>query len=239
MNEVETMWGSGGRMPALAERAIGRDDGGARRGRRAGVVGTARALRIATAFVVAVTAVDRVGAAERSAIDCSKVATGSVASLVCRDATLSRLDNQLARVFSSSLLRAAHERPPMLKGEQRRWLKTRDECGKSNDIRACVELAYRRRTAELQARYRLVPGKGPVTYVCNGDDRDQVIATYFRTNPPTLIAERGDKVSLMFLERSGSGARYRGRDASLWEHQREASIQWGADASEMHCFLKR
>ena len=35
----------------------------------------------------------------------------------------------------------------------------------------------------------------------------EVIATFFQTDPPTLIAERGDQVSLMYLQPSGSGAK--------------------------------
>ena len=64
-------------------------------------------------------------------------------------------------------------------------------------------------------------------------------ATYFQTDPPTLIAERGDQVSLMYLQRSASGAKYQGRNESLWEHQGEATITWGYGAKEMRCTTKR
>jgi hypothetical protein len=91
------------------------------------------------------------------------------------------------------------------------------------------------RIAELQARYRLVPGQGPVTYVCDGQPVNQVIATFFTTDPPTLIAERGDQVSLMYLQPSASGSRYQGRNEVLWEHHGEATITWGFDSPEMRC----
>jgi hypothetical protein len=55
----------------------------------------------------------------------------------------------------------------------------------------------RKRIAELQTKYRLVPASEPVFYACDGDPRNEVIATFFQTDPPTLIAERGDRVSLM------------------------------------------
>ena len=61
------------------------------------------------------------------------------------------------------------------------------------------------------------------------------MVTFFQTEPPTLIAERGDSVSLMYLESSGSGSRYQGRNESFWEKGREALIQWGYDAPEMKC----
>ena len=66
------------------------------------------------------------------------------------------------------------------------------------------------RITELQAKYRLVPATGPVTYACDGDPKNEVVVTFFKTDPPTLIAERGDQVSLMYLQPAASGARYQG-----------------------------
>jgi hypothetical protein len=50
-----------------------------------------------------------------------------------------------------------------------------------------------------------------------------------------LEAERGDQVSLMYLEPSGSGTKYQGRNESLWENQGEATIVWGHGSPEMRC----
>lgn len=96
----------------------------------------------------------------------------------------------------------------------------------ADDKRACVVEAYRHRIVELQARYRLVHASSPVRYVCNGNPAGEVIATYFQTDPPSLISERGDQTSLMFLEPSAKGARYVGRNESLWERQGEATVVW-------------
>jgi hypothetical protein len=82
---------------------------------------------------------------------------------------------------------------------------------------------------------RLVAGTGPVRFTCDGDPRSEVVATFFPTEPPTVIAERGDSVSLMDLEPSASGARYQGRNESLWEHEGEALIVWGYGSPEMRC----
>ena len=102
-------------------------------------------------------------------------------------------------------------------------------------MRGCVRDEYVRRIAELQARYRLVPHSGPVSFMCEGNSANEVVATFFQTQPPTLIAERGDSVSLMFLQPSGSGAKYQGRNETFWEHQGEALITWGHGAAAMHC----
>jgi uncharacterized protein len=123
----------------------------------------------------------------------------------------------------------------MLTTEQRGWIKGRNDCWKAEDSRGCVADEYRRRIAELQARYRLVESNGPFRFVCNGNSANEVIVTFFKTDPSTLIAEHGDSVSLMYQQRSASGTKYRGRNESFWEHQGVARIVWGPDASEMQC----
>jgi hypothetical protein len=39
----------------------------------------------------------------------------------------------------------------------------------------------------------------------------------------------------MYQQAAASGARYVGRNESLWEHQGEAVIQWGYGAPELSC----
>ena len=168
--------------------------------------------------------------------DCGKVASGSIEEMVCKDEGLAALDVKLAEVYGEATKKAVNEQPPTLKAEQRGWIKGRNDCWKSADKRRCVEEEYKRRIAELQARYRLIAGNGPITYTCDDDRRSEVIATFFQTDPPTLIAERGDSVSLMYLQPSGSGAKYRGRNETFWEHHNcEALITWGYEAKEMRC----
>ena len=156
--------------------------------------------------------------AAQPSFDCSKVKDNSIEQLICSDEQLAELDLQMAAVYKEASARATNEHPPVLKAEQRGWIKGRNECWKSDVKRRCIEDNYRLRIAEIQARYRLVSIVGEATYQCSENPADVVIAAYFATEPPTLIAERGDQVSLMYLQRSGSGARYQGRNESLWEH---------------------
>lgn len=174
-------------------------------------------------------------AEEGPSFNCGQVRADSVEALICEDAGLSALDRKLAQTYAAATEKAANEHPPMLKTEQRGWVKGRDDCWKSDDQWACVEESYRLRIAELQARYRLVPGKGPLSYTCDGDPTNQVIATFFETEPPTLIAERGDSVSLMVQQPSASGARYQGRNETFWEKRGEALVIWGHGAPELRC----
>ena len=174
-------------------------------------------------------------AAQNPSFPCDEAKAGSIEEMICTDTGLAGLDRELAEVYAAAREKATNEHPPVLKAEQRGWIKGRDECWKSDDTRGCVASEYRQRIAELQARYRLVPGRGPVTYACDGDPRNQIVVTFFPTDPPALYAERGDSVSLMFLQPGGSGARYEGRNETFWEHQGDASVTWGYGAPEMRC----
>jgi uncharacterized protein len=171
--------------------------------------------------------------------DCSKVETGSIEEMICKDDQLSALDRKMTAVYAAATKKATNEHPPVLKAEQRGWIKGRNECWKSDDKRRCVEESYTLRIAELQARYRLVSATGPVFYVCDGQPAKEVIATFFQTEPPTAIAEFGDQTSWMVLQPAASGAKYQGRNETLWEHHGEALITWGYGAPEMRCQTKR
>jgi uncharacterized protein len=180
---------------------------------------------------------DHVVAATPS-FDCQGVQAGSIEELVCTDDQLAAMDKQLAEVYASATQIAVNEHPPVLKAEQRGWIKIRNECWKSADRRKCVEESYRLRIAELQARYRLIPETATVRYECDGNPASKVIARFFQTEPPTLVAERGDNVSMMYLQPSGSGTKYQGGNVTIWEHHGEARITWGYNARELHCKKK-
>jgi len=173
--------------------------------------------------------------ATRPSFACTGAEAGSIEEMICQDEELSALDRKLSEVYTAAARKATDEHPPVLKAEQRGWIKGRDDCWKSDDVRRCVKDSYELRIAELQARYRLLPATGPVTFTCDGDARNELVVTFFETAPPTLIAERGDEVSLMVLQRSASGAKYQGRNETFWEKGGEALVTWGYGAPEMRC----
>lgn len=177
-------------------------------------------------------------AATGPSFDCGKVEAGSIPAMVCRDAELSALDRKLARVYKAASAKATNEHPPVLKAGQRGWIKGRDDCWKSAEPRACVADAYRLRIAELQATYRLVPVSGRGRYACDGREAKEVIANFFATEPPSAIAEFGDQTSFLVAQPAASGAKYQGRNETLWEHQGKALITWGYGAPEMRCQVK-
>ena len=195
----------------------------------------ARTALLFTLFASGWSASGSAATAQGPSYSCEKIEAGGIEDMICKDAGLSALDRKLAGVYAEASKKAANEHPPVLKAEQRGWVKGRDDCWKSDDKKRCVEDEYELRIAELQTRYRLVSGTGPFRYVCDGDPRNEVTVTFFETDPPTLIAERGDSVSLMYLQPGASGARYQGRNETLREHQGDTWITWGYDAPEMRC----
>lgn len=194
--------------------------------------GVPRLPRLVAGFIGAALACAT--SAQGPSFDCSK-ADGSIEVLVCEDVELGALDRTLATVYAAARRKAVNERPPVLKAEQRGWVKGRNECWKAADRRQCVSDSYRLRIAELQARYRLVPIAASATFVCDGDAGNEILVNYFQTDPPSLIAEHGDSVSLMYQQLAASGTRYEGRNESLWEHQGEATVVWGYGAPAMRC----
>ncbi|SFM71541.1 MliC family protein [Marinobacter zhejiangensis] len=166
---------------------------------------------------------------------CDQVGDGSIEAMICGDEQLSALDRELDGVYAAASKLAQNEQPPMLAAEQRGWISGRNDCWKATDQRECVRTEYERRIAELQARYRLVEFDGPVSFSCDGNPANEVVVTFFHTAPATLIAERGDSVSVMYLQPDENGSRYQGRNESFWEHQGQAVITWGYGAPEMQC----
>lgn len=163
-------------------------------------------------------------------------AEGSIAASICGDAVLSALDRKLADVYRAALLKAANEHPPVLKAEQRGWLKGRDECWKAADRYRCISIAYQRRIAELQARYQLIGSVGPIAFECDNQAAKEVVVRFYRTDIPTLIAEFGDSVSVMYQVVSTDGIRYEGRNESFHKSAGGiTSIVWGYQQPAMNC----
>lgn len=168
-------------------------------------------------------------------VDCKQARDGSMAALVCSDPELLALDKALGDVYRQALSKAARQKPNTLKAEQRGWVKGRDDCWKSPAQRECVAEQYRNRTAELQARYRLVTFNGPVHFACNGDARNELVVYFFDTQPASLIAERGDQQSFMLQQFKAGGQTFVGRNEQVLLRGEKALVRWGFDAPEMSC----
>jgi len=83
--------------------------------------------------------------------NCAK-ATHEVEKLICSDAELAKLDRSLSSLYGTLLKNTPASKQKGLKTEQRGWVKGRDDCWKSDDMRSCVASEYRSRIDELKDR---------------------------------------------------------------------------------------
>ena len=189
--------------------------------------------------------------AEGPAFDCAK-ADGEVETLICQDEGLATLDRKLDEVYKAALGKARDDVPQALRTEQRGWIKGRNECWKAQgednpafltaswqatSVRECVEGQYQLRISELQAQLQLVPAKGPVFFACENNPANEVVATFFETDPPTARLERGDRTVMVWLVRAASGSKYEGQNVEFWTKGDEATVTWIDE--ELTCHVNR
>lgn len=178
--------------------------------------------------------------AQGPTFDCAK-AQGEVETLICKDAGLAALDRKLDEVYKAASGKAKGQMLAELRAEQRGWVKGRNECWKATgtanpafltaswkaeSVRECVEGQYKIRTSELQSVWQLVPPRKPVFFACENNPANEVVATFFDTDPPTARLERGDRTVTVWQVRAASGAKYEGQNVTFWSKGTEASVTW-------------
>ncbi len=166
-------------------------------------------------------------------------ADGSVEEMICADAALAALDVRLDAVWQQAMV-LSQDSPDLktFQAEQRGWIKGRNDCWKSDDVRACVESCYRDRIAEIQARWRLVEARGPFVFADAVNPVDEITATYLATDPQVVLLERGDETVVAYQALSASGARFEGRNITFWTKGDEALVTWGYGAQPRTYRLK-
>lgn len=170
---------------------------------------------------------------------CGAEGLTSIEKNICSSKELSALDRHLDQVYQEALQKVSAEQLRRLKASQRGWIKGRNDCWKSQDIRACIEDNYQYQIADLQIRYGLIPSTSPTTYICNQGQGGEIGVRYYETTPQGLLAEYGDSTSIMYLQPTASGTKYVGQNEIFWEHQGQATLQWGYNAPQMTCTIKR
>jgi membrane-bound inhibitor of C-type lysozyme len=85
----------------------------------------------------------------------------------------------------------------------------------------------------------LVEGGEPVSYTCNNNPADEIVATFIPTDPPSVRLERGDSLEIGILSPAGSGSRY---DADFgvffWIQGDDAQVAWPQD-NEFSCTVRK
>lgn len=177
-------------------------------------------------------------AADGPSFDCTRKSASSVEQRICADPKLAAMDRVLAEVYAAATAKAGDEATALVTA-QRAWIKSRNDCWNATDVGNCVETAYQTRTAELQARFRLVAPVGAARYDCPGPPPTEAAAEFFATDPATALVTYAGATQLMFVAPSGSGARYSGGRRQFWEHQGVALIRWDGKGPEQNCPIRK
>lgn len=174
--------------------------------------------------------------AQGPTFDCVK-ASGEVEKMICNDASLAALDRKLDHVYKDASAKAKNNLATKLREDQRGWIKGRNDCWKAkaqtwitatwtvDTVKACVDAQYRLRTSELQALWQLISPK-TISYTCQNNPANEVVANFFETDPATIRLERGDRTVTMWLVGAASEGNYEGQNISLVHKSNELKVSW-------------
>jgi len=176
-------------------------------------------------------------AAQGPSYDCAQ-AEGTVEKLICRDAALAARDRQLNAVYRAAIAKARDKPAVQLRAEQRGWIKGRNDCWKANGqpiwitaswtentVPGCVAAQYRLRTAELQAVWQLLPAS-TVTYACQDNPANELVAGFHASDPPTVRIERGDRTRILWQVGPVEAGWHEGQNVSLVRQGDGVKVSW-------------
>lgn len=89
--------------------------------------------------------------------------------------------------------------------------------------------------AALHQRFASNAKRGPFEFTCASEAAPTFTATFYATEPGTLILEHSQNAAELQQAPAASGSKYEGPDASFWEHQGEVRIRWGTGLAELIC----
>ncbi|HKY93975.1 MAG TPA: MliC family protein [Kiloniellales bacterium] len=206
---------------------------------------TAAILPILLSLAVAACAGDGSTAAVAS-FDCAKAADPIELS-ICEDPQLSRLDSELAAIYTRA--EADGDSVPSgndLRIAQRQWVATRNRCGAEADPRGCLVKAYAARIQQLRmgsaaARWPEAEGItfGPFAAQCAGI-ADPLVATFINAEPNLVYLSWSEGTVVLTQAMSASGARYAdATESTVFWNKGDSALFQRPGASETSCTLER
>jgi uncharacterized protein len=152
--------------------------------------------------------------------DCAKPAN-KAQQLVCGDAQLTDLDRRMQSAYQQALARAGADQATLTTA-QSAFTTIRDGCADFVDARTCLVEAYHTRVAELANPATVAPPV--VSYNCPADSGPLTAQFYNQFDPKTAALDwKGTRI-ILFIQPSGSGARYGRQGSEYWEHQGEVTL---------------
>jgi uncharacterized protein len=153
-------------------------------------------------------------------LDCAKPAN-QAQQLVCSDPQLTDLDHRLQTAYQQALDRPGSDKAAVTTA-QNAWATQRDACTQN----ACLLEAYQTRLVELAIADPATVAPPVITYQCPAQDSPLTAQFYNQFDPKAAVLNwKGDQ-QILFVELSGSGARYGRQGIEYWEHQGEVTVDF-------------
>lgn len=176
-----------------------------------------------------------------ASLECKTAKTRSIERLMCRSATLVRMDAELTHLYTLATAPKAGAAVSAIRKQQAEWLVQRAACAKSKTQEECVRDVYLARIAALRAQSRQARSAdskgislGPFAFRCDKLD-DILDITYVNVDPGLAWVTIKDQSYPLVQQRSGSGTRYEGNGTLFWEHQGEARWRGTTNTPEVIC----
>lgn len=167
-----------------------------------------------------------------AAVDCTKPAN-SAQQLICTDSHLFDLERQLQIAFRRALDRPGADQSAVT-AAQVSWAAVRDGCAGNADVHTCVLEAYQTRLVQLALADPATAQPPVVTYQCPPDSGPLTAQFYNQFAPPTAVLNWKGAQEILFLQPSGSGARYGRQGAEYWEHQGDVTLDFNGTKFVCH-----
>ncbi len=164
--------------------------------------------------------------------DCAKPANPAQ-QLVCNDPQLSDLDRRLQASYQQALARPGADQATLTTA-QGAFATIRDGCGDFVDVRTCVLEAYQTRLVELAIADPATVAPPVVTYKCPADSGPLTAQFYNQLDPQAAVLIWKGTRLILFIQPSGSGARYGRQGSEYWEHQGEVTLNLSGDKFVCH-----
>ena len=140
-------------------------------------------------------------------LDCAKPVNGAQ-QLVCNDPQVTDLDRRLQAAYQQALARPGADHAA-LTAAQNSWATVRDGCAQNADVHtSCVLDAYQTRLVQLAIADPATVAPPVVTYQCPADFGPLTAQFYNQFDPPTAVLNWKGTQEILFIQPSGSGARY-------------------------------
>lgn len=155
-------------------------------------------------------------------LDCAR-STNKAQQLVCSDPDLTVLDRRAQTAYQQALARPGADQATLATA-QSAFMTVRDGCADFVDVRTCLVEAYQTRLVELAVADPATVAPPVVTYNCPADNGPLTAQFYNELDPKAAVLNwKGTRV-ILFIQPSGSGARYGRQGSEYWEHQGEVAL---------------